>query len=161
MHTMKRILVCGLALFVLIAVTYAQERGAIRPAPRGVVPAPRQDQSTGNRQPSLTDELPLRNWTIRETAADALWRIGPAAVPALIDSLKDPDGYVRFLAARSLAHLGSDAEAAVPALIVALDDPEELVRRQAARALGQIGPAAADAIPALINKLQAEANRSG
>ena len=156
MRAARLLLICSATACLLFAVSHAQERGPIRPAPRAALPTPRPNRPAAANRAELLDEVPLRNWTIRETAADALWRIGPAAVPALIERLQDPDAYVRFLAARSLAHLGPDAEAAVPELMVALDDPEELVRRQAARALGQIGPAAAEAIPMLINKLQAE-----
>ncbi len=96
-----------------------------------------------------------RPWTVRETAADALARIGEAAIPDLVAALGDRDEDVRAEAARALAKMGPAAKAAVPALIVALGDRHEAVRRNAARALGQIGPAAEPAIPALIRAMKA------
>ena len=96
----------------------------------------------------------IQVWTVKETASDALGRIGEAAVPALIDALAHPDPEVREQAARALALIGPKATAAVPELIKLLDDEAEPVRRQAARALGQVGPAAKIAIPALIKQLE-------
>lgn len=97
---------------------------------------------------------PFREWTVRETAADALARIGKPAVPALVRTLDDPDANARVQAANALARLGPAAADAVPALTEALDDPDPLVRQAAARALGQIGPAAESAIPALVEILR-------
>ena len=91
-----------------------------------------------------------RDWTVKETAVDALARIGASSVPALIDALKDPNPDVRVQAARSLARMGDSGKAAVPILIERLHDPNEEVRQASARALGQMGAAAADAVPALI-----------
>jgi HEAT repeat protein len=56
---------------------------------------------------------------VRRRVADALWKIGPAAVEA------------------------------VPALAAALNDPDKDVRRRVADALGSIGPPAVEAVPAL------------
>ena len=43
----------------------------------------------------------FREWGVRETAADALARIGDPAVPALIETLHDPDHSIRAHAARA------------------------------------------------------------
>jgi hypothetical protein len=96
----------------------------------------------------------IQVWTVKETASDALGRIGEAAVPALIEALSHPDPEVREQAARALSLIGPKSTAAVPDLIRLLDDESEPVRRQAARALGQVGPAAKIAIPALIKQLE-------
>lgn len=101
----------------------------------------------------------FREWGVRETAADALARIGDPAVPALIDTLHDADGGIRAQAARALARMGPKAAPAVPELILALDDPDMDVRQGAARAIGQIGPAAEEAVPALIKALKDPRNR--
>ena len=101
----------------------------------------------------------FREWGVRETAADALARIGDAAVPALIDTLHDPDQGVRAQAAMALARMGDKAAPAVDALVQALDDPNEEVRRGAARALGQIGSDAQEAIPALIKAIKDPRNK--
>lgn len=95
--------------------------------------------------------VPLTEWTVDETAADALGRIGAAAVPALIDCLQDERPALRRRAAQVLARIGPDALDAVPALTLLLRDKDPDVQREAARALGQIGPAASTAIPDLLH----------
>ncbi|HVX10313.1 MAG TPA: HEAT repeat domain-containing protein [Pirellulales bacterium] len=101
----------------------------------------------------------FREWGVRETAADALARIGDPALPALIATLQDPDHSIRAQAARALARMGPKAAPAVPELIVALDDSNEEVRQGAARALGQIGADAEEAVPALIKALKDPRNK--
>lgn len=96
---------------------------------------------------------PFEEWTMRETAAAALGRIGKPAVTQLVEALQSPNAALRHQAADTLARIGPSAAEAVPALVVAMDDRDPLVRKAAARALGQIGPAAAEAVPRLINML--------
>lgn len=100
-----------------------------------------------------------RPWGIKETAVDALGRIGGNAVPTLISTLNDPNPRVRAEAARALARIGPEATEAVQPLIARLDDPDEEVRQAAARALGQVGPAAAPAVPALISLIDAASSK--
>ena len=66
--------------------------------------------------------------------------IGPSAVPALIEALRDDDGGVRAGAAAALGEIGPAAAAAVPALTEALRDAKGEVRVRVAGALGEIGP---------------------
>ena len=108
--------------------------------------------------PEETPRLkPFAQWTEEDTAADALGRIGPAAVPALTQALKSEDADVRLRAVQVLARMGSDAKEAVPDLVVLLDDSDERIRKAATRTLGRIGPEAAPAVPALMRSLlQAE-----
>lgn len=101
----------------------------------------------------------FREWGVRETATDALARIGDAAVPALIETLHDADPSIRAHAAQGLARMGSKAAPAVPELISALNDDDREVRRGAARALGQIGPDADEAVSALIQALKDPRNK--
>lgn len=96
---------------------------------------------------------PFEEWTMRETAAAALGRIGKPAVPQLVQALQSTNPTLRHQAADTLARIGPSAAEAVPALVQAMDDPDPLVRKAAARALGQIGPDAADAVPKLIEML--------
>lgn len=103
---------------------------------------------------------PFREWSVADTSADSLARIGDAATPSLIEGLADPNPMVRALAARSLARMGSRAHTAVPALIIALEDEDVGVRRNAARALGQIGPEAREAVPALMRALRDPVNQT-
>jgi HEAT repeat protein len=102
----------------------------------------------------------FREWNVADTAADALARIGDSAVPALIESLADPNPTVRAQAARALARMGPKGHAAVPALILALEDETAAVRVNAARALGQIGPEAQEAVPVLIRALRDPGNQT-
>jgi HEAT repeat protein len=51
-----------------------------------------------------------------------------AAVPALIDALKDDEADVRGLAADALGGIGAEAKAAVPALIEAFKDEADYYR---------------------------------
>ena len=69
--------------------------------------------------------------------------------PLLIQSLKDPDGAVRAVAATYLGIIAGAADQAVPALIVAVGDENPEVRREAVTALGAFGGAASGALPAL------------
>jgi hypothetical protein len=99
-------------------------------------------------------QQPFTEWSLHETAADALARIGAPAVPSLMRSLRGGETLNRVRAAEILARIGPDASPAVPLLVESLRDPDPLVRRGAARALGQIGPAAAEAVPALMELMQ-------
>jgi HEAT repeat protein len=88
-------------------------------------------------------------------AAEALARIGPAAVPALVKTVRDLNSPGRSDAVSALWHMGPGAEGAAPALVEAMKHlvgPSGLDERYyAAEALGRIGPGAAKvAVPALI-----------
>jgi HEAT repeat protein len=69
-------------------------------------------------------------------------RKGDAAkiVPALMESLKDKDGDVRWSAAIGLGHLGQQAKDAIPALQAAQRDRDPRVREAAGVALSRIDP---------------------
>lgn len=108
--------------------------------------------TTALRAP-LVPVLFAQELSLQQTAADSLARIGPAAVPTLLQSLSSQDPKVRSRAASALARIGPEAKDAVPALTKALNDPDEDVRRQALRALGQVGAAAEPAIPAIAQVL--------
>jgi hypothetical protein len=122
--------------------------------PRPATPSIDRARRTLMRPPSpLPPAVVFREPTEREIAAAALGRIGRAAVPSLVQALKNRDPDVRKEAALVLARIGPDAFQAVPDLTALLDDENEEVRKAAARALGQIGPDAAEAVPALMRLL--------
>jgi len=96
----------------------------------------------------LTDETPKVRWT----AAQSLGRIGRpanAALPALVEALKDKHTYVRKSAARALPRIGPQAKD-VSLLIASFKSQLGANERGGvAEALGQIGPEAKDALSAL------------
>lgn len=96
---------------------------------------------------------PLAAWTEQEAAAEALGRIGAAAVPELVQTLQSPNAAVRLKGVEVLGRMGADAKDAVPQLVRLLDDPDLDVRKAAARTLGRIGPGAHEAVPALMKSL--------
>lgn len=74
---------------------------------------------------------------VSRIAADSLARIGPPAVPALIDALREGEVLARAGAARALSII--QAQESVPALCAALDDPSAIVTHYAEEALEQMG----------------------
>ncbi|BBM86163.1 HEAT repeat-containing PBS lyase [Candidatus Uabimicrobium amorphum] len=103
--------------------------------------------------PALILALKYEYLYARESAEEALGKIGEKAVPALILALKDQNKNVRRSVAEVLAVIG-EAEKTVPALILALKDNDEYVRRTASWGLGKIGEKAYLAVPHLITLLQ-------
>jgi HEAT repeat protein len=94
---------------------------------------------------------------VREGAAIALTKLDVgevrAAVPALIERLKDDYPDARAAAAATLFYLGKEAADAVPALSQALEDAKNsrTMRIWAAKTLGKISaPEAAAAFPAML-----------
>lgn len=108
---------------------------------------------TAQSVPALVAALRDPDPTVREQAAVALGRLGPAAREAigpLVATFSDEDLYLRGAAAVALGQIGSDA---VPALVRALGDTSGDVRWSAAIALGRLGSQARDAVGALITAL--------
>jgi HEAT repeat protein len=97
------------------------------------------------------------NPVARRASFEALESMGAASrpfIPRLVQGLKDPDLFVRWIAARALGKLAPrQAEVVVPALACNLDDPDLDPRIAAARALGQYGPLARGAVEALTARL--------
>src|SRR5262245_2682492 len=122
-----------------------------QPQPRPVAPALFEQPV---KEPPLEPLLKrFEAWTEQEAAADALGRIGPPAVPALVQALQTPEAAIRIKSCEVLGRMGEGAQDAVPDLVRLLDDPDAGVRKSAARTLGRIGPAAKDAVPALMRSL--------
>jgi HEAT repeat protein len=100
----------------------------------------------------------------RRSVYDQLWKHEPAALPALIDGLADPDVEIRRNVALFLNVAAGgwyertrprlDIYGCLTALIAALADSDSRVRGLAAQAVGAIGPAASPAVPALIALLE-------
>ena len=75
----------------------------------------------------------------------ALKSIGVAAVPTLLQSLRNADEQVRMLAARELSECGKLVPAVIPALVKCLEDADPGVRAEAVESLGKLGSRAVGA----------------
>jgi HEAT repeat protein len=81
------------------------------------------------------------------------WGIDRAALPKLVESLKDADAFVRCEAAEDLGQIGPAARPALPDLRRALEDSDAHVRVFAALALARIDAEDRQAVPALLAAL--------
>ena len=83
-------------------------------------------------------------------------RIGPAAVPALTELLRDERTSIRSSAADALIDLAPYTETVQPSLRRALNDEDPTVAGDAARALGALGTRASPSVGALVRTLSHE-----
>ncbi len=81
---------------------------------------------------------------------------GEAAVPVLVNRLKDPQARVRGATAKQVMEIGPTAKATIPTLIELLNDKDNSVRFQAALALAAMRTEARVAAPALRQLRDAE-----
>src|SRR5687768_15699985 len=118
------------------------EAALIQEAERSL-PVLRQFLNRGN------EELELRTFRI-------IQRIGPPAIPLLVELLRDQRDHVRRSALNELIDLTPDIERIQPALRRALKDEDVVVAGDAARALGALGPRASPSVRALVQTLSHE-----
>jgi len=98
----------------------------------------------------LMDQLAADSWSVRKSAAEALWEVGEPAVEILVESLRSSNPDVQYWAIQVLGEIG-DTRAVHP-LIDKLDgEGQEEKRISCIKALGEIEDPAA--INALINQL--------
>ncbi|MFX1563611.1 MAG: HEAT repeat domain-containing protein, partial [Promethearchaeota archaeon] len=79
-----------------------------------------------------------RNMDVRTAATEALGAIGPAAVPSLIEALREDRPESRLMAIKALARIGLLPDEAIKNLEEALQDPDENVQTAARKALKRI-----------------------
>ncbi|MHC4136437.1 MAG: HEAT repeat domain-containing protein [Planctomycetota bacterium] len=106
--------------------------------------------------PALADAVARGDRQVRLDAMfvlEGLGEHGSAAIPNLVEALRDEDMDVSAQAAETLGALGYDA---VPAVIGALEDADWRVRQAACQALGIIGADATEAVPALLQVIQGD-----
>lgn len=99
---------------------------------------------------ALLSTRDLRDHLLRRFVPKALARIGPMAIPPLVQLMEHREAYVRIRAMKALGETGGRAVSAAPQLVERLTKGNPVERMVAARALGEIGPVAASlALPAL------------
>ena len=89
--------------------------------------------------------------------SEIIRRIGPPAIPLLVDLLGDEWEPVRRFAADALIDLAPHTEGIQPALRQALGDEDSVTAGDAARALGALGMRASPSVGALVDTLSHEA----
>ncbi len=103
--------------------------------------------------PLLRRFLDSGNEDLALVAFDIIRRIGPPAIPLLVDLLRDERVSIRRSAADALIDLAPDTESIQPALCRALGDEDLVVAGDAARALGALGRRPRPSVPALVKAL--------
>ena len=87
---------------------------------------------------------------------EIIQRIGPPAIPLLVDLLRHESDAIRRGAVNELIDLAPHTEWIQPALRRALRDEDSVVAGDAARALGALGKRASPSVGALVNTLSHE-----
>ena len=107
-------------------------------------------QSANQQAKVLVSQLGAPAATQRSEAAEALVKMGPKAVDALIDGVSDENPQIREMSVWALSEIKVPAVKVVPAIISALTDSEETIRVVGSVALQHIGE---PAVPYLIEAL--------
>jgi len=112
----------------------------------------------GKAHPEVNTEIVQmlvgEDWRFWRHVKALLHAIGPPAVPALIEGLKDPGAMMRERCAFTLAEMEPVPISAIPALLRTAADEVTNVRMRAIFALGRFGPVAGIAMPALIKAVK-------
>jgi outer membrane protein assembly factor BamB len=113
-------------------------------------------QGAGRSLPLLRRLLKRGNQDLDLATFEIIRRIGPPAIPLLVDLLRDERVSIRRSAVDALIDLAPDSESTQPALRRALRDEDSQVAGDAARALGALGRKASPSVPALVETLSHE-----
>ena len=113
-------------------------------------------QGAGRSLPLLRRLLNRGNADLELKTLEIIRRIGPPALPLLVDLLRDERVSIRRSAADALIDLAPDTETIQPALRRALRDEDWQVAGDAARALGALGKRAGPSVRALVETLSHE-----
>jgi|GEM_PF-2170360 len=141
---MRLIYIAVLACACPIAGSFAQ--------PPELQPPPSAEPPEARLVRTMIESLADGDWEVRQHLGIALSKVGPSAVPGLIEALRDRNADRRAGAAYALAQMKHEARPATAALTDALRDTEIKVRRQAAFALSRIverNPASLPPLPTL------------
>ncbi len=110
----------------------------------------------GRSLPLLRELLNRGDEDLDLTTFEIIRRIGPPAIPLLVELLRHEQVSFRRNAADSLIDLPPDTDRIQPELRRALTDEDALVAGDAARALGALGPKASPSVRALVTTLSHE-----
>jgi outer membrane protein assembly factor BamB/HEAT repeat protein len=103
--------------------------------------------------PLLRRLLSREDEDLKGAAFEVIRRIGPPAIPMLVELLGDTDVLNRRNAIDTLIDFAPHTETIQPALRRALRDEDEVVAGDAARALGALGSRASPSVAALVGTL--------
>ncbi|HEY8188387.1 MAG TPA: PQQ-binding-like beta-propeller repeat protein [Pyrinomonadaceae bacterium] len=113
-------------------------------------------QGAGRSLPLLRRFLNRRNEDLHLQTFEIIRRIGPPAIPLLVELLRDGRVSFRRTAADAFIDLVPDTERIQPALRRALRDEDSMVAGDAARALGALRQRASPSLRALVKTLSHE-----
>src|SRR5262249_5965627 len=103
--------------------------------------------------PLLRRFLDSRNESLHPETFRIIQRIGPPAIPLLVDLLRHKSDSIRRGAVSELIDLAPQTKLVQPALRRALGDEDSVVAGDAARALGALGNGAGPSVGALVKTL--------
>src|SRR5262249_31079603 len=106
--------------------------------------------------PLLRRFLTSDNEDLHQQTFEIIRRIGPPAIPLLVELLRHEQVSFRRFAADALIDLPPDTKSIQPALRRALRDEDSMVAADAARALGALGKTAIPSVRALVKSLSHE-----
>jgi HEAT repeat protein/outer membrane protein assembly factor BamB len=113
-------------------------------------------RDAGRSLPLLRRFLNTDNEDLHLETFEIIRRIGPPAIPLLLELLRHEQVSFRRFAADAFIDLVPDTVSIQPALRRALRDEDSMVAADAARALGALGNRASPSVPALIKALSHE-----
>ena len=114
-------------------------------------------QGAARSLPLLRRFLTPEHEDLHTVTSEIIRRIGPPAIPLLVDLLRHEWESIRRSAADSLIDLAPHTEGIQPALRRALRDEDSMVAGDGARALGALGKRASPSVSALVRTLSHEA----
>ncbi|HET6978888.1 MAG TPA: HEAT repeat domain-containing protein [Pyrinomonadaceae bacterium] len=113
-------------------------------------------QGAGRSLPLLRRFLKHHNEDLHHQTFEIIRRIGPPAIPLLVELLRHEQVTFRRFAADALIDLAPDTEWIQPALRQALRDEDSMVAGDAARALGALRQKASPSVRSLVKTLSHE-----
>lgn len=113
-------------------------------------------QRAGRSLPLLRRFINSGDEDLQFKTFDIIRRIGPPAIPLLVELLRHEQVDIRRFAADALIDLAPETESIQPALRRALRDEDSMVAADSARALGALRSRASPSVPALIKALSHE-----